>query len=182
MSSREMVCNNRSVRLLMEKDENTLTIINKYPEIQRVNDELRSFASKQRARKYAHSVSRIMRQIEQQSFDKSSSDSERRNVSTTSRSIQRSQPDSSRVSQSDDNKISSTMYRKKKYEDWKRYKLRKERKKRKFLQNYIKTHPYVSQYKRDYILKYGKPTFMLNAQKYLLRQNFVINNRNHFSP
>lgn len=164
----------------MEHNACTLTVVNKYPEIERVNDELRNFANKQRGRKYACNNSFIVRHLSPRFIDQqectSTSKSRTTNTSQISRtSIQRSR---SRMDDSMESRYSSDLspgvFRKKKYEDWKLYKIRKERKKKKFLKRYLKTHPHVSQYKLDYIMKYGKPTFMLNAQNYILRQNFAV--------
>ena len=168
-----------AAQLLMENNAYTLTVENKHPEIERVNDELRNFANKQRARKFANDNSFLVRHLSPRPVNQPQCTSIKKTlnnsqISRSSTQDKRSRMDDSARSSRYSSDISSTIYRKKKYEDWKLYKLRKERKKQKFLQKYLKTHPYVSQYKRDYILKYGKPTFMLNAQKYLSRQNFAI--------
>lgn len=51
----------------------------------------------------------------------------------------------------------------------------KERRNMEYLDKYLRTHPVVSEYKREHIRKFGKPTFMNNAQAYLRRKEFVVN-------
>lgn len=56
--------------------------------------------------------------------------------------------------------------------DWLRL---KEKRNVEYLNKYLRTHPVVSEYKREHIRRFGKPTFMNNAQAYLRRKEFVVN-------
>lgn len=173
----------------MGGNDNNVTVINKFPQSDEVNAELRNFAEKLRGSKeriYDDSAcvsvtdeNLVTPPCGHDTANPHSNNNVGVNISKTQYLAPRSfpaakssvfsqMPKKTTVVQQQQTKPRLTTYLK----DWLQL---KEKRNLEYLDKYLQTHPVVSEYKREHIRKFGKPTFMNNAQAYLRRKEFVVN-------
>lgn len=168
--------------------DNNVTVINKFPQSDEVNAELRNFAEKLRGSKERiHDDSACVSVTDETlvtppcGHDSTNSHSNHNvdvNTSKTQYLGPRNYPaaKSSVFSQMAKKSTTGQLQTKPRLttylKDWLQL---KEKRNLEYLDKYLRTHPVVSQYKREHIRKFGKPTFMNNAQAYLRRKEFVVN-------
>lgn len=158
----------------MEDNVKNFSIVEKFPESEKINEELRDFANKQRnsVKNVSKSSSDLLNTSNVKSDNNDSNKGHESPPGNNGKEENRVSLLNSNTKKTNSYTLNKVKMKNSNYlEGWL---LQRKKRNEEILEKYLQKNPLLSEYKREHIRKYGKPIFKANSKSYLLRKQLEI--------